>query len=291
MNGKVVGITLPEEVTKKNIQAILNGESVSMVLKSDKYKKWDESLPLLLNPNVANKDNILYQSLFTNYLEGFGSQSANRINKITCINETMKWLFQVSLGKFSPEYWADNRIILELKDSSKVFYYGDKKKDPTGYENWRNNNVYCYELNVPTSVSENLKFQIMLDEVNRFAGLKGIEGVVEKRLVKTISLIRIDSSDKITTEGGVREYTKNAYFYKAKNIQMGVLLGDFQSYFMQKSTLPIINETGFMNDKKIDIEINAPLYDIRQVRLELKKYGLDLVERENQIDMIVIRDR
>jgi len=63
---------------------------------------------------------------------------------------------------------------------------------------------------------------------------------------------------------------------------------NFLSYYMDLLP-PLIDETGYTG--KADIDLNCDLSDPEAVNEALQAYGLQLVEKETEKEMIVIKDK
>jgi len=59
-------------------------------------------------------------------------------------------------------------------------------------------------------------------------------------------------------------------------------------FFYQKSPRPVIDATGY-NDY-IDLKLIANVTNLQELSQALRAYGLDLVEKDYEIEMLVIRD-
>lgn len=58
------------------------------------------------------------------------------------------------------------------------------------------------------------------------------------------------------------------------------------AFWMARPT-PIVNRTGI--DYPIDLQLNAPLGNYEKLRAALQEAGLDLIEREEEINILVLK--
>jgi len=150
---------------------------------------------------------------------------------------------------------------------------------------WIRNYGFCYEIKVPPVLASQ-KFKIMLDELNRYFGaLYGIVGSMEKRNLKYLALVRTSDTNLSVSKGGISGVKQDAYSLNLTNMKLGSLTY-YLAIPLQKYP-PIIDETGYNN--KVDISLQCQLTDLDSVNKELKKYGLELVEKQKLTEIGVIK--
>ena len=109
---------------------------------------------------------------------------------------------------------------------------------------------------------------------------------MEMRKQKGIALVRTSNVDKIGTKGGEPKDKYTPYSIDIRNHSMLRLISKFQAYFYKKGGLPIVDETGY--SKKIDISIDGDLTNLETLNKELKVYDLQFIEKEVEMNMIII---
>ncbi len=230
-----------------------------------------EEKPFDINRPLSGNDNLTYQSVFRPYLQGVGAMSNVTFPKsiyenrrILATNMTVQVLLQLA---YQSPY---ARTIIELKDLS-----------VTKFDN--KSNLYCYELIVPESLSEK-RFQMMQEDLARY--FPNIKAKFETRMIKGY-LFKILSKEKlnqIKTKGGKTDSIASWTHFAAYN-QSLTEVGNALENFARK---PVIIEA--KNDFNLDFEFDTKMSDINEIRKELNKIGLDLVEVERPIKMLVISD-
>ena len=296
--GIVKFITGQDEITTENLLKFINNDTFSLPQKNDLITKANKYIPVFLKiPQITiAQDKILfrkdsnYASILTKKIEELSSGTFFDSNRVIGSNLTIKELFKVAFGARSPAFLSDNRVILNVRDSS-LFDYPNKEDRP-GLVKWFQDNSYCYEIMVAKQkdTSSVLCLSYMQKDLNDFFSSLGITGA--KRTVKQRCLIlRIDSlnKDNILTAGGAPLLEKNAYYYKMKNLPLSRLVNDLRTYYWQKSVMPLVDLTSLSGN--IDLDINANMSDVDQVRKEIAKFGLEIMEGERDIEMIVISQK
>lgn len=287
--GEVNQITDGWNTTEKNIDTYLNGNSVSLALKAEK-RDFQYGVPLWLEGNGRQYSHLEYYSFLMNKvtdgkLGGYGigtdsnSKKKNRfwVNNLPILN-LYKLAFQ---GDSTSEFNFDNRTILDLNHPEVLIDKENKDLDGP----FKNYKLYCYDLKIPVSRSDQL-FPIMKQDLERFFGLYGR---FEKRKVKCLSLIRTSNIDKIHTKGGPAKYECNVdgNIFLFKNQPIGMFVKGL-IYTNDLLTTPIFDGTNYEN--YIDLNVNCKLNDLPALRRELKRYDLDLIEDYRDLKMLVISD-
>jgi thiol-disulfide isomerase/thioredoxin len=301
-NGFVKAITGSEEINAVNIQHALNSDSVSMTLKKD-ILGWTLMKPLLQgglgDHAILSPKTIKYSSFLSGYIEGMPSVKSGAVFildsmlKFEGVNTTIDDLYQSAFTiKKEPIVFEKNpgfylemkaRTIYEVKDSS--------------FLRWRNNtntlsnrDLYCYELMLPKSDPSNINAYMIADLNKYFGVLYGIEAVLEKRKVRCWALIRNTSTDLMHTKGGppVLSESPNGDSLIMVNNTISKLLFELTYLYMESSPIPIIDETIYT--MPVDLKIEGNLTDPISVGNSLRKYGLDFIQVERELEMIVIRN-
>jgi len=305
-HGIIQAITGPDQLTDVNIQRLINDESAKLQTKVDLRRAVNITKPVfsVYIPVVRNKtitldpvddEDLLIHSSITRKMEGLASFLHIDSVTITLINRSIKSLYAFGLGRGEYQFLIPNRVVLEIRDSS-VYSIVSSFNFETGknaygieYTEWAKENSYCYELKVPYSMRQK-KFEIMEQDLNRYFGYKyDIEGKREKKTVKCLVLVRTSKEDKMATKGGTSNSEENAFSFVLKNKPLNFLVQRFTMYYFQHLPTPVINEANYAGN--VDINLNCKLSNLQDVNKELAKYGLQFIEAERSIDMIVIRDK
>lgn len=136
---------------------------------------------------------------------------------------------------------------------------------------------------VPYSDADSL-YTNMLSGLNSYTNFTA---TIEKRKIKCLRLVRTASQDRIATKGGSRV----SAFYKNPSVLRNAPLQHMINMLNGDNTitdLPVVDETGYTGN--VDITMPA-VSNLAALRKELSRYGLDLLEGEQLLNMLVVRDR
>ena len=304
--GKVVAITDSKEVSEENILKVLSGKEIKLATKIDKKTVADETAkgkPLItpsilvkeqegVVPELINDSNLIIHSSLTRYIEELPFGSSSKPTLISVRNTSILNLYRIALWRHGIDMLNRYKTIVDIPDSAlcKLITYRDLKGNAlssSDYTDWVKENGYCYELKVPQSIT-NMRFNIMLNELNIFFGAKyGIEGVLESKMTKYLSLTRINKDDKLKSSGEKTKVERNKFWIKMTNVSMSAFVGELMLPLQMYP--PVIDETGYGG--KVDLELNCQLSDLLALNKELAKYGLQLIEKEKQIEIAVVRKK
>jgi len=186
----------------------------------------------------------------------------------------------------SPFYDFGKRIVLDVKDSSRLFFKGNIETEE--YEVLRSNNKYHYETVLPL-MTEKEAYRHYLEDMNAFFGL---QAKYEEREMKSLVLVRTSSSEKFKSAAHILErsggITKDGTYF----MKNGSLLGLVRELSENNKDKPYIFIDSTEYKGRADIEIKSPLSNLKAVRRELiEKYVLDLVEKNQLVSVLVISDK
>lgn len=174
---------------------------------------------------------------------------------------------------------STKRVILEVGDSASIFPPADESQ----LDQWRRGNLVAYETAVLPGTADDL-YKKMQGELNRALSVKG---EVELRPVRHLALVRKNGQIvKRAIDGRKTEFVKGFIHYRNTPLWRIVMKMEENSFI---SKLPIVDCTGI--DYPIDFSIaTASFYKLDELKAELHKIGLDLVERTDSIPMLIIKD-
>lgn len=281
-------ITDGHNATRENIRSFLNERALSLHLKNDLIDFDPEKSLLQLGSDLINSYSINY-SFFLQRLDqfaggqfGFDIDSVNKTAGLKFINQPLFefYKFAFSRGPMG-DYYYQNRVLLEVSDKT-PFY---EPVSENLLDEWNRKNLFCYESSVPLERKNEL-FGILVQDLNRTFPYYAS---IEKRLMKCLVLVKKGSTDKLSSKGGQAKFYKTTDTLQLQNYDIEKGLISPIKYANQALNAPVVNETGLKG--KIDIKILSRLNNIEQLRKELIGYGLDLIESETEIEMLVIKDR
>ncbi|HAK76560.1 MAG TPA: thiol-disulfide oxidoreductase [Runella sp.] len=263
--GTVQAITTSSELSEALIKNLLAGKAVGIKEKKDVID-FDPSLPL------AGNGDFTFQLTITPFKEGYpsfcnpkGGGSLYEGRRIIAANLSPKTLFEVA-HQFPPGI----RTVLDVSDPSKFA--------------WNEQNCVCFDLIVPEHFGEK-RFDIMKQQLETYFGYQSL---IEER-VRTVKVLqRIKDTDAKLTQSKAETTPTSSYSGKGLSMKASgvATLADFLESQINKT---VIDETGLTG--LYDLEI--PWYNEtpKQIHEELRKIGLQLVEAERKIKVLVIKDK
>lgn len=275
--GDVVAITGAYEVNSKNIQSVLNRDRVRFPIKEDEgimnYNK-----PFLVSEsNYGN--GVALSSVLTKAVKGGIPVDARKIGSekgsVTCLR-----FFDISIFELYHKAYPEidsivqdnkNKVIFEIGNVSKEFFWGDKHEQfgaPGVYEN-----RYSYEFFSNKQMSFSTLNKYFRSDLERYFGYK-------------LSIEQRDLTCYILTEaGGEKGENSSRKIYKTDS---ATSVDEFVSWTGNNWEIPVVDER--IGKKKIQIELDPNKWgdDVYMVEA-LQKYGLKLTKAKRLIKVVVIR--
>lgn len=285
-NGVVKIITGYEEVNAGNIQAALNREQTELKAKIDEKRlPYDRKKPLFVDGNGGNGKAMRYHSVLAGYTLGLSAgyslvRDSVYGNQITLTNSPLYDLYSTAFGGGSLKYRNLNRMIFEVKESDKFML-----EDGGEYKTWIVENGYTYEIKVPVSLNERL-YEFMRNDLEKL--LPQYRVGVEKRKTTCLVLVRTSKKDKLKSKSQKTKYKSTPFGYTLENGSLSGFVNHLNLFPLQHSLYPLVDGTGYLG--KVDLEIAANLSDVSSLNEALKKYDLNIIEDEREIEMLVISD-
>ncbi|TWI20346.1 TlpA family protein disulfide reductase [Sphingobacterium siyangense] len=280
-NGKVLNTSQAEDITKANIQAVLDNRKTQILSKVD----IDRNRPLFLSEHFTDNLKIKSYSIFAKgYYPGlpsgnnFKKTKEGKIYGRQMTNATIMSIYNPILYElFSKkgEQFNSNRIITEVTEPALLHLIKkDEKSDKS--------NFYNYELIIPEEKADSL-YYYMLADLNRYSEYTG---TIEKRMVDCLVLVRTSKQDKLKSKGGQQKNT----FPASPSILINQKIEAMLNLISDENfiTLPIVDETGY-NDN-VDIEV-SDIKNLANFKKELNRYDLDLIPAKRSLNMFVIKDK
>lgn len=146
-SGKVMAITEAESITAANLEKALTSATMQLPLKKDLL---DFNPKLSLRSQLAAIDSTLFlrQNLLTRQVMGLGSRRGTEYTTATKRVYYINWGL-LSLFQHAWKFQA-NLVLLEVSEPAR---YLDKTTDP---EEWKRNNLFCYEGVFPSDCPDSL---------------------------------------------------------------------------------------------------------------------------------------
>lgn len=191
--------------------------------------------------------------------------SSNTI-RTSIINTPIIDLYLDCLGKRG---FPHSFVILNVKDSSHFIYSKDQYRSA-----WIKENTFSFEAVFPASLPEEKRQHKMSNDLDLYLGMNGR---MEKRKVECFVIVRIDTASAINT-------TLNKVLRKIPVRSLVYILN--QGF----TGMPVIDETGYT--QKIFLQLDENNYsNISLLRQSLKKFGLDIIRAEREVEMFVLSDQ
>ncbi len=313
-SGKIKALTDYASMTKENISKYLAGKPVQFRYVVNEHKKLaNYNKPLLIDSNNVDANKIIFHTVFTKWMEGIrgGGVRANRYKenpeicaKITGTNVGLITLYQFAYGSFDElgfgeitfgrrnKLFDDVNPLPSTKIKLAVTDIAKFTPDMLHIEEWSRQNCFSYDITVPPFLKDSV-LTMMQQDLNRFlpytATMKEIK-------TKCLVLRRINKTEKLETAGGERKFEVTPNYIIAANAPFSYLFWELQQRFLtmkyptfKEAQYPLVDETGIQGN--IDMEIHTTIMDPVSLGKELRRYGLDLIEEERTVKMLVITDK
>ncbi|RPD39324.1 TlpA family protein disulfide reductase [Chitinophaga barathri] len=308
-HGKVALRGISENSNETKIEEFLSGKNISFV--QDNAGKYNSAKPFFKVSdsmvNALQNFSVSFGDFTDEFADPYGTgvdahiDTLARSKRMTYLNQTIHYLYELATREklqTDSNIVFGKRIVFEVDDLSK--YTVDKKliKAALTDISYRKTG-HCFEMTVPLETPDSLQKSIMLQSLNSYFNLRnGISGKVEQRNVKCYKLISKRNSQNLKTKftemlftSRVKEKGQRIFVYKA-----GTVNEIFKHYFMfagiSKFVFPgiIINATGISGAIDLDLKPYSEMQSYEEVKLELNRHDLDIVEGNEYIDMLVITE-
>jgi len=285
-SGIVRAITEEKEVTAPHIRALLSKADITLALKKDYVAPYDPSLPFLLNKNGGDGSAVAYHSVLTRYMPGLGG--GTRISKFdpvkgqlfTARNLSYPFLCQMAYSENGRSIPA-NCIRVLSRDSALL----RTQKAGQDYLDWLSSGSgWCYELLVPPALATRA-LPIMQEDLARVFP----QYVAAMESVRTRCLVLTHTGEpKLHSAGGDRVVNITPFKAIIRNAPLRQLLLRLQMQYLQNSTLPVVDGTGFTGP--VDLDLEGKLYEVASLNKALAPYHLAFTEKEALVEQLIIRD-
>jgi thiol-disulfide isomerase/thioredoxin len=301
-SGKVIAITGAEQLKAEVIKDFLNKKGIALPVKKDNFKTTKDGMPLFIAANELtgkngssiqkiNDADLLYHSVITKFIDGFGCEQRIGPGFITCKNSSVGDLYRMAASHYNLMYlnsnstiWeTSNDIVRRMNDSSASAHSGTDE----AIADWMKKNTYCYELQFPKEMGDE-KYDLMLRDLNNYFGaVYHITGGMEHRKTKSLVLSRTGAGKLSPPSTGKNRYVIDQYHLQIKNGSIKELISllsiNLDAY------PPLIDETHL--NGQFDIDLKCRVSDLNALNIALKPFGLQLVEKVVERDMIVIKNK
>lgn len=263
------------------------------VLSNDKYLSGQVYLNDLFNPELVKY--VKHYSYLSKWIPGV-SVIGNQIGNLG-VGLTNASIPELYIKAYDPngKYQFDKpgRVVLEVSDRTKYF----PPKDDNEKNKWFKENSFNYALLLPEN-SANDKYKVMQDDLSRYFSLKA---QIKKQSVKCFVLIRTNEQDKLKTKGKNAAVTFfradsqteiNTTYRVLYNKPFSIFSGMLGNWIENKYRIPFIDQTNYIG--LIDIKMKGEVIDelnIPDLKKELSRYHLDLIEKYVMLDVLILSDK
>lgn len=284
--GNVKAITRTQYVNAANIQTVLDGKNVNWPIKKD-ITEYDYSQPLF-SLNEANIPEFSipsqkYYTAFTGFLPGITRRysekidSAAQVIRVSMVNYPIIDMYLKALGqqlRFPPSY-----MILEAEDKTRYVY--DPKTDYR--DEWRLDNNYSYEGSFPITLSKEFRGKKIKQDLDFYLGL---DGRIEKRKIMCLVLEQSGSNHLLKTASNKSSPEKPELDLPRQTSISNLIYRLNHTWYSS----PVLDQTKFQ--QKMYLELRESSFEsIEKLKVELSRYGLNLREEENEIEMFVLTEK
>jgi thiol-disulfide isomerase/thioredoxin len=276
---RLIAVSSSDAVTAANLQAVLNGENLSFIMKKDQ----DARKPIFSNEDLPVSGLLNYAVFVKGWFDGLPSGDRIRErNGIICgraMTNTSLLDMYANIAKGIEPSFTNRQVTILTNDSADLLAPAPSSDQR---EAWYKEHAYTLDLIVPVEDAHRL-FQRMLEVLNHYSGYKG---TFEKRKMKCWVLVKNGTGNKFKTKGGRAEnslWNKDQPLLRNGNIAM--LVNYLNSTPAVKQY--VVNETGYTGN--IDLEIEGGFSDMHAIQQNLSKKALMLQQAERVIRVFVIR--
>lgn len=222
------------------------------------------------------------------------SNTSYRTLTYNCLPATL--LYRTAYNGLSQsefELYRPGRVLITAKDSASLV----APREEMLRLKWSEQNTYTYQLLVDSNDRRNL-FGLMLQDLDRMFQLNTS---LEKRLVRTLTLIRTSTSNKLQTTGTrvkdnfTLSSLQTAGFDSVRqlvNKPFSVLVTRLRGIIEGDQRLPFADLTGYSGNIDISIAGSAMNpFDLDKFKKQLAKYDLDLIWQDVETMVLVIADK
>ena len=263
-SGIIKAITTPSEINENLINKVLKNQKLSLKEKKD-LLNFDPSIPLSGNENFTYQITITpFKNGYPSFANPMGSGTYNG-RRIFATNLSARPLYEIAY-----RFPTGTRTIVEVTDKSK-------------FEHNRQN-VICFDLIVPKGLAED-RFNIMKQHLDIYFGY---QSMIEER-VRPVKILKPLEGKKIEIMESQKE-TEPYSSFSGRGLSMkGSRIETLTNFLESRINLPVINDTKL--EGLFDLELPWYNENPEQIHEELKKIGLEIIDSERKIEVLVIKDK
>jgi thiol-disulfide isomerase/thioredoxin len=287
--GKVLYITSGENATAAHVKKALAGEALSLSfkrdLKAEGYDAWKQGL-------LQVGHDALQPAFYSGFIKGHSGLGGGNAQSTDSVKGVFRrsWINADVLSLYrstSYELPSRPRLLVTLKDKERF----KRPEQVNGQEEWQRTYVVSYEMVLPIEDKVEVG-AILLADLNRFCDRRfGIEGVMEKRVVPAFVLV-VRQPQKIKTAGGKREAERSDHKITWTNTPLSSIGNTLRAQLEDvEGGLIFISDVEGNKTTMADMELTIDRNNIKGLKDQLRRYGLDLLQEKRTVDVLVVRDK
>ena len=284
--GRVRAITEAPAINPISIRAALAGTYPS-AQKQDLMIAYDPARPLFAAGNGGAGEALRYHSLLSGFVPGL--RSGNSISAYDTVrgqlfsarNVSALWLFRLAYGE-GGRWFPPARILNHSRDSLTL----ETNVSGQAFEQWlASGKGYCYELLLPPSMARQA-YPLMQADMQRLFPQYRL--AVEKINTRCLALVKTGPEGLFRSKGGPYLVQVTPFRCQLQQATLRQLMLRLEHQYLQNSTLPLVDETGYAG--RADLVFSANMSSVPEINAGLAPFGLQLVEKTAEVEVMVIRD-
>lgn len=291
-DGIVRAITF--KIERENLRNLLDGKNPRFEQKLNTQQEqqqmlpYDRKKPLLINGNGGSDTTFLFRSVLAKY-NGVKMNNPEFVSMKYFGNQVQ--LVGISISDLY--YYAYGDTVFSFPDPRGSSYgkYWNKPllevSDPSEFHSGSSDNRYNYSLIVaPERASTQYLQRIMRNDLQNYFGYNVN---VESRMMPCWKLIATEEAKnnlKSPNNHSNSQFPQNGGI-SFRDRPVSFLIS--QIWLYQQFEPPFIDETGIIGN--INVDIDALLTDLTDLRKGLRQMGFDLIKGEKEMKVVVISDK
>jgi len=285
-SGRVRAITEAPAINGFAIRTALGGTYPS-AQKQDLKIPYNPARPLFAAGNGGAGEALRYHSLLSGYVPGL--RSGNSISAYDSVrgqlfsarNISALWLFRMAYGE-GGRWFPPARIINHSQDSLTL----ETSVSGQAFEQWlASGKGYCYELLLPPSMARQA-YPLMQADMQRLFPQYRLS--VETIKTRCLALVKTGSEEQFRSKGGPYLVQVTPFKCTLQQATLKQMMLRLEHQYLQNSPIPLVDETGYTG--RADLSFNANMSSLPDVNAGLAPYGLQLVEKTAEVEVLLIRD-
>jgi thiol-disulfide isomerase/thioredoxin len=293
-SGVIIAITGDEEINEINIKKAIGFQATELKERTENLS-FDPRKPFTTLDDSANIARVIFTKYQSKILNG-GSIVSNlkQVKRYFAWNTKMIDIYWKALMNTSKVNY--NQIEVHTNDSTKFFDYSEIKSisGKAMYKNrddWKKENLYCYEINLAHPVADTLLNQFIAMDLYRFFGIKA---KIENRDILCWVIKKETSSELPRSSTALSKLRFGSDSLVIHNTPSFLFNSLYQLYLNKERLEPIVDETGI--DYPIHVNLNVAAFKGKGIPLnfileKLKLLGFNIVKAKRIEPVLVIYDR